>query len=89
MDTGPGYGPELSNEKSEEKLLSARGIKLYQAIVGSLLYLAKATRYGICYTVHQLLCMCSKPSTAHVTAAKHMPRYLKGLPDLAITYKKR
>ena len=43
----PGYGPELSNEQSEENLLRARDIKLYQAIVASLLYLPQITRFDI------------------------------------------
>ena len=34
----PGYGPELFDEQPEEKQLGSRNIKLYQAIVGSLLY---------------------------------------------------
>ena len=83
-----GYGPELSNEQPEEKLSGARGIKLCQVIVGSLLYFAQVTRYDICYAVHQLTRACSKPPTAHMTAAKHLLRYLKGLPDLVITCKK-
>ena len=84
----PGYGPELFDEQPEEKQLGSRNIKLYQAIVGSLLYFAQFTRYDICYAVNQLTRSCSKPSMAHMTAAKHLLRYLKGLPDLAITYKK-
>ncbi len=84
----PGYGPELSEEQPEEKLLGSQGVKLYQAIVGSVLYLAQVTRYDICYAVNQLTRACSKPSTIHMTAAKHLLRYLKGSPDLAIIYKK-
>ena len=45
----PGYGLELSNKQLKEKLLSATGVKLYQAIVDSALYLAQVTRYDICY----------------------------------------
>ena len=40
----PGYGQELSSEQPEDKLLGAQGIKLYQSITGSLLYLAQCTR---------------------------------------------
>ena len=83
----PGYGPELSNERPKN-LLRARDIKRYQAIVGSLFYLAQVTRYDICCAVNQPTRARSTPSTAHMTAAKHLLRCLKGLPDLAITYKK-
>ena len=50
----PGYGPELSNEQLEETLVGARDIELYQAIVGSLLYIAQVTRYRTCHATNQL-----------------------------------
>ena len=84
----PGYGSELSNEQPEETLLGATATKLYQAIVGSVLYLTQCTRYDMCYSVNQLTRACSKPAQAHMTAAKHALRYLKGHPDLPITFKK-
>ena len=40
------------------------------------------------YSVNQFTRECSKPAQAHMTAAKHALRYLKGHPDLPITYKK-
>ena len=43
----PGYGPELSAEQPEYKLLGAESTKLYQSITGSLLYLAQCTRYDL------------------------------------------
>ena len=84
----PGYGPELSEEQPEDNLLGAQGVKLYQAIVGSVLYLSQVTRYDICYAVNQLTRASSKPAMIHMTAAKHLLRYLKGSPDLAMMYKK-
>ena len=49
----PGYGPELSAEQPEDKLLGAEATKLCQSITGSLLYLAQYTRYDLlCYTVN-------------------------------------
>ena len=44
----PGYGPELSAEQPEDKLLGAEATKLYKVITGSLLYLAQCTRYDLC-----------------------------------------
>ena len=84
----PGYGPELSEEEPEETLLGAQDVKLYQAIVGSVVYLAQVTRYDICYAVNQLTRASSKPAMIHMTAAKHLLRYLKGSPDLSIICKK-
>ena len=84
----PGYGQELSSEQPEDKLLGAQGIKLYQSITGSLLYLAQCTRYDLCYAVNQLTRACNRPAEVHMTAAKHVLRYLRGTPDLPITYRK-
>ena len=84
----PGYGQELSSEQPEDKLLGAQGIKLYQSITGSLLYLAQCTRYDLCYAVNQLTRAYNRPAEVHMTAAKHVMRYLRGTPDLPITYRK-
>ena len=84
----PGYGPELSEEQPKGKLLGAQGVKFYQAIMVSVLYLAQVTRYDICYAVNQLTRASSKPAMIHMTAAKHLLRYLKGSPDLSIICKK-
>ena len=84
----PGYRQELSSEQPEDKLLGAQGIKLYQSITGSLLYLAQCTRYDLCYAVNQLTRACNRPAEVHMTAAKHVLRYLRGTPDLPITYRK-
>ena len=83
-----GYGQELSSEQPEDKLLGAQGIKLYQSITGSLLYLAQCTRYDLCYAVNQLTRACNRPAGVHMTAAKHVLRYIRGTPDLPITYRK-
>ena len=83
----PGYGLELSTEQPEEKLLGAIGIKFYQAIVGSLLYLTQVSRYDMCYAVNQLTGGCSKPAKVHMSAATYVLRYLKGSADLSIIYK--
>ena len=84
----PGYGSEISNEQPESSLLDATGAKLYQAMVGSMLYSTQCTRYDMSYAVNQLTRACSKPAQAHMTASKHALRYLKGHPDLPITYKR-
>ena len=60
----------------------------YQSIVGSLMHAATATRPDISFAVGVLSKFCSKPTTAHFTAAKRVLRYLKGTPDLALKYHK-
>ena len=45
------------------------------------MYLAQVCRYDILYTVNQLARAMSKPSKAHMGAAKHLLRYLAGSTD--------
>ena len=68
-------------------LLDSTGIQLYEAITGSLMLLSQCTRYDITYAVNQLVRAMSKPSKLHMTAAKHLLRYLKEKMGLAITHK--
>lgn len=84
----PGYGLELSTEQPEDKLLGATAIKLYNEIVSSLLYLTQASRFGMCHAVNQLTRECGKPTKVHLSADKHVLRYLKGSADLLIICKK-
>ncbi|CAB1102198.1 unnamed protein product [Ectocarpus sp. CCAP 1310/34] len=84
----PGYGAELSTEQPQDQLLGTEDKQRFQAITGSLLYLAQCTRYDLSYAVHQLTRACANPAQVHMAAAKHLLRYLRGTPDLPIVYKK-
>ncbi|CAB1096983.1 unnamed protein product [Ectocarpus sp. CCAP 1310/34] len=84
----PGYGVELSTEQPQDQLLGPEDKQRFQAITGSLLYLAQCTRYDLSYAVHQLTRACANPAQVHMAAAKHLLRYLRGTPDLPIVYKK-
>ena len=53
------------------------------------MYFAQVCRYDILNTVNQLARAMSKPSKAHMGAAKHLLRYLAGSTDLSITYKQQ
>ena len=48
----------------------------------------QVTRFDICYAVNQLARACSRPSSLHTGVAKLVLRYLKGCPDVVITYRK-
>ena len=61
----------------------------YQSIVGNLMYAATATRPDISFAVGVLSRFCSKPTMAHLTAAKRVLRYLKSTPGLALKFDKR
>lgn len=84
----PGYGQELSTNQPEDKLLGASEAKRYQSITGSILYLAQCTRFDLTYAANQLTRACSGPGQVHMTAAKHVLRYLRGTPDLPIIFKR-
>ena len=60
----------------------------FQAITGSVMCLGQVTRYDVGYAVNQLARAMSKPSKAHMAAAKHLLRYLAGTTNFAITYKR-
>ena len=62
-----------------------RSIPYLQA-VGSLLYLATATRPDISYTVGVLAHISKNPGLQHWKAVEHLFRYLKGTLDYKLTY---
>ena len=84
----PGPGSELSTEQPADTLLNTEKTQRYQAITGSVMYLAQITRYDITYAVCQLARAVSKPSKAHMGAAKQLLRYLAGTADFSIVYER-
>jgi len=64
-----------------EKELDKDSIKHYQAIVGTLMYTALATRPDISYAVAALCRYNSHQFTSHMTAAKRVLQYLKATAD--------
>ena len=84
----PGFSSELSADQPEETLLNAENKQRYQAITGSVMYLAQIARCDIMYSTSQLARAMSTPAKIHIEAAKHLLRYLSGTKDFSITYKK-
>lgn len=60
----------------------------YQSLIGSLMYLAIATRPDIAHAISYLSQFNSRFSNEHWIAAKRVLRYLKGTKNLGITYSK-
>lgn len=59
--------------------------ELYQANVGSLLYLATMTRPDIAFAVSNVAKFCCKPNSSHCrTAVKRVLRYIKGTINLGL-----
>jgi hypothetical protein len=76
MDPGTRLGPNSdvlsANDEQRVKVFP------YTAIVGKAMYLSTCTRPDIAYTVRELARFMTTYGPAHVTAAKHLLRYLKG-----------
>lgn len=61
-------------------------INQFQSIIGSLLYISNCTRPDITFAVNYLCRSMSNPTQSHLTAAKHILRYLKGSINFGIKY---
>ena len=55
--------------------------KLYQKVIGSLLYLMNAIRLDICFATIRLSQFASTPTETHWAGVKKILRYLKGMND--------
>ena len=91
------YGLEASNPvyilmDSKAKLepnkeqVNKKYLVLFQAIIGSLLYIALGTRPDIAFSVIKLARFASNPSLYHISLAKRVLRYLKGTRNYGIIY---
>jgi hypothetical protein len=58
----------------------------YVSAVGTLMYLAIATRLDIAFAVGMLCCFMAHPGPEHWKAIKHLFRYLRGTIDYQLTY---
>ena len=67
---------------------SKLSLELYPSLVGSLLWISISTRPEISQAVLQLCRQVHKPCLAHLTAAKHVLRFLAGSRDNGLTYRK-
>lgn len=61
----------------------------YREFIGSLIYLANATRPDIAYAANALSKHCSDPGEEHWLLAKRVLRYLKRTKNYSIVYEKR
>ena len=79
-----------SNIKLEpnKEQASKEDIKLFQVLIGSLLYIILGTRLDIAFATIKLTRYASNPSKVHFTAIKRVYKYLKGTKDYGITYYK-
>ncbi|KAG2736889.1 hypothetical protein G9P44_000979 [Scheffersomyces stipitis] len=78
--------PGLKLENNETALLE--NPTLYRSIVGKLLYASNTVRGDISFITGVLSRYFKEPREAHLTAAKHVLRYLKGTRSLGQRYSK-
>jgi hypothetical protein len=64
-------------------------VKMYQQLIGSLMYISCGTRPDIAYAVNTCSQFMSNPGPTHIAAAKHILRYLKGTINVGLTYSKQ
>ena len=74
---------KLMKRSPEEEVFDR---KLYQSVVGSLLYLSTKTRPDIAYAVSNVARFSSDPSKTHWSYIKRILRYLKGTVNFGLCY---
>jgi hypothetical protein len=74
---------DVAEDCGEKEL---KDIKGYQAIVGSLMYAALATRPDTSFAVAALGRYNSRPFTSHLSAAKRVLQYLKSTADFRLHF---
>ena len=69
------------------KALRPKDHKLYQQIIGTLMYLMLLTRADIAFSIQWLSTALAQPYIEHLNASKNLLRYLKGTKTASIIYK--
>ncbi len=75
------------DEKEQKNYLRVNQ-KLYQMIIGSLMYLALGTRPDITFAVTYLSQFSSDPSIIHLVAAERVLRYVNGTKSFMLNYRR-
>ena len=79
FDSGTKLSKEIGESQEADRIP-------YQSMVGSLMYIANATRPDISYAVGVVSRYCSAPSHAHMNAVNRIFHYLKKTSNLALTF---
>lgn len=79
---------DLANGECEDKTLTPDLQKHYQSIVGSVMYLALATRPDLSFPVLALSRYSAQALSKHLTAANHLLKYLRATNSFSLRYKR-
>jgi hypothetical protein len=69
-----------------ESVLEAEEHHLYQSIIGSCMYLVTYTRPDLVYPIFYISQFLAALSKSHLSAVKHLLRYIKGTKDLILSF---
>jgi transposase InsO family protein len=86
MDPNIKFDQEVREEEGSEGKEDLKIGHGYAQLIGSLMYLALATRPDIAYAVNRLAQFTSNPQAVHWTAVKRIFRYLKQTKNSKLTY---
>jgi hypothetical protein len=78
--------PNVKLQKLPDNITHSEIQQTYQSLIGGLMYAATCTQPDIAYAIQSLSQFSSNPGPEHLTAAKRVYHYLKGMIDLVITY---
>jgi hypothetical protein len=81
-------GVKLLKEENEDSEMKKRTTHLQQ-IIGSLMYLMLGTRPDLAAAVGIVSQFASRPSPAHLHAAQHILKYVKGTTDVKLHFKQK
>lgn len=82
------YEPDVCKTCDSDSNCEPVDAKLYRGIVGSLIYAMTATRPDLSFIVTKLSQYMANPNSNHLTAAKHVLRYIKGTVEFGLCYRK-
>lgn len=82
----PGTKLSVADSPQNEEEVALMRSKPYAEAVGTLMYIAIATRPDIAYAVGVLSRFSSNPGMAHWKAVQHLFRYMQSTKDFKLTY---
>ena len=81
-------GPSIQLDDVSSPRLNQNHHKLFQQIIGRLMFLNLGTRPDISFATNRLSQHLAEPQDVHLQAAKHLLRYVKGTIGYGISYSK-
>ena len=78
--------PSVKLNSEDSPRLGRSEHKLFQRLIGRLIFLVIATRLDIAFAVNQLSQYLAEPRQIHLGAAKHILRYIKGTITFGLTF---